>query len=56
MHCLILSNHNQSFHINLSAGAQNITGTYVRNNYACLQALVNNMFTYESSCVIANNA
>ena len=43
---------NQSIHINLSAGAQNITGT----NYACLQALVNNMFTWKSSCVIANKA
>ena len=28
-----------SIHINLSAGAQN---SILRNNYACLQALVNN--------------
>ena len=27
----------------------------VRNNYACLQALVNNALTWQS-CVIANNA
>ena len=26
------------------------------NNYACLQALVNNTLTWQSSCVIANNA
>ena len=26
------------------------------NNYACLQALVNNALTWQSSCVIANNA
>ena len=39
-----------SIHNNLSAGAQNITGTY-----ACLQALVNNALTWQSSCVIANN-
>ena len=44
---------NQSIHINLSAGAQNITGA--KNNYACLQVLVNNTFTWKSSCVIANN-
>ena len=25
------------------------------NNYACLQALVNNTLTWQSSCVIANN-
>ena len=25
------------------------------NNYACLQALVNNALTWQSSCVIANN-
>ena len=42
---------NQPIHINLSAGAQNITGAN-----ACLQALVNNAFTWKSSCVIANNA
>ena len=28
----------------------------LRNNYACLQVLVNNMLTWQSSCVIANNA
>ena len=28
----------------------------LRNNYACLQVLVNNAFTWKSSCVIANNA
>ena len=39
---------NQSIHINLSADAQN-------TNYACLQALVNNTFTWKSSCVIAKN-
>ena len=27
----------------------------LRNNYACLQALVNNKLTWQSSCVIANN-
>ena len=26
------------------------------NNYACLQALVNNVLTWQGSCVIANNA
>ena len=26
----------------------------LRNNYACLQALVNNALTWQSSCVIAN--
>ena len=26
------------------------------NNYACLQALVNNTLTWQSSCVIANNS
>ena len=26
---VLLSNHNQSIHINLSAGTQNITGTYI---------------------------
>ena len=31
-----------SIHNNLSAGAQNVTGAYLHNNYACLQALVNN--------------
>ena len=44
-----------SIHNNLSAGAQNVTGTYVANNYACLQVLVNNMLKWQSSCVIANN-
>ena len=28
----------------------------LRNNYACLQVLVNNKLTWQSSCVIANNA
>ena len=28
----------------------------LRNNYACLQALANNKLTWQSSCVIANNA
>ena len=28
----------------------------LRNNYACLQAHVNNALTWQSSCVIANNA
>ena len=47
-----------SIHNNLSAGAQNVTKCYRRlhNNYACLQALVNNALTWQSSCVIANNA
>ena len=26
------------------------------NNYACLQALVNNALTWQSTCVIANSA
>ena len=26
------------------------------NNYACLQVLVNNPLTWQSGCVIANNA
>ena len=26
------------------------------NNYVCLQALVNKVLTWQSSCVIANNA
>ena len=39
-----------SIHNNLSAGTQNVTG-----NYACLQAHVNNVLTWQSSCVIANN-
>ena len=41
---------------NLSAGTQNVTGAYVIRNYACLQVLINNMLTWESSCMIANNA
>ena len=43
-------------HNNLSAGAQNVTKCYRRlsNNYACLQALVNNALTWQGSCVIAN--
>ena len=28
----------------------------LRNNYACLQALVKDKLTWQSSCVIANNA
>ena len=28
----------------------------ITNNYACLQAHVNNALTWQSSCVIANNA
>ena len=35
-----------SIHINLSAGAQNITGTDLCNNYACLQMLVNKLTTH----------
>ena len=34
----------------LLIGAPLLTGTY-----ACLQALVNNALTWQSSCVIANN-
>ena len=37
-----------SIYNNFSAG--------LHNSYACLQALVNNMLTWQSSCVIANNA
>ena len=40
-----------SIHDNLSEGTK-----ILRNNYACLQALVNNALTWQSSCVIANNA
>ena len=48
----------------LSAGAQNVTaatGAYVimlvyRRLLTTLQALVNNVLTWQSSCVIANNA
>ena len=39
-----------SIHNNLSAGAQNVTGAYV------IIMLVNNALTWQSSCVIANNA
>ena len=28
----------------------------LRNNYVCLQAFVNNALTWQSSCVLANNA
>ena len=48
--------HAKAFIHNSSAGAQNVTGAYVRNNYACLQALVNNALTWQSSCVIGNYA
>ena len=27
----------------------------LHNNYACLQVLINNMLTWQSSCVIANS-
>ena len=37
---------------NLSAG----TYRCLHNNYTCLQELVNNALTWQSSCVIANNA
>ena len=39
-----------STHNNLSAGAQNVTGAYV------ITMLVNNRFTWQSSCMIASNA
>ena len=39
-----------SIHNNLSAEAQNVTGTYV-----CLQVLVNNSTYMKNSCVIANS-
>ena len=49
-----------SIHNNLSAGAQNVTGAYVimfvYRRLLTLQALVNNALTWQSSCVIANNA
>ena len=48
----MLSIHNN----NLSAGTQHVTGAYVKNNYACLQVLVNDALTWQSSCVIANIA
>ena len=42
---VLLSNHNQSIHINLSAGAQNITGVYICNNYAfCRHLLTTRLF------------
>ena len=43
-----------SIHNNLSAGAQNITGAYIIIMFVYRQ-LVNNMLTWQSSCVIANN-
>ena len=39
-----------SIHNKLSAGAQNVTGAYV------ITMLVNNPLTWQSSCMIANNA
>ena len=49
-----------SIHNNLSAGAQNVIGAYVimlvYRRLLTLQALVNNTLTWQSSCVIANNA
>ena len=39
-----------SIHNNLSAGAQDVTGAYV------IIMFVNNALTWQSSCVIANNA
>ena len=51
-----------SIHNNLSAGAQNVTGTgayvimLVYRRLLTLQALVNNALTWQSRCVIANNA
>ena len=49
-----------SIHNNLSAGAQNVTGAYVimlvNRRLLTLQALVNNALTWQSSCMIANNA
>ena len=45
---------------NVFSRQQNFTGdfigAYICNNYACLQALVNNALTWQSSCVIAINA
>ena len=43
-----------SIHNNFSAGAQNVTGAYVIIMLV-LQVLVNNVLTWQSSCVIANN-
>ena len=52
-----------SIHNNLSAGAQNVTGAtgayiimLVYRYLLTLQELVNNALTWQSSCVIANNA
>ena len=53
-----------SIHNNLSADSQNVTGAYVTIMLvyrclftgACLQVLVNNTLTWQSSCVIANIA
>ena len=45
----MLSIHNN----NLSADTQ--CYRRLRNKYTCLQALVNNALTWQSSCVIANN-
>ena len=39
-----------SIHNNLLAATQNVTGAYV------IIMLVNNVLTWQSSCVIANNA
>ena len=36
---ILLNNHNQSIHINLSAGAQNITGAYVIIMLVCRRLL-----------------
>ena len=43
-----------SIHNNLSLDAQNIIAKHLIN-YACLQALVNNVLTLQSSCVMVNN-
>ena len=43
-----------SIHNNLSAGAQ--CYRRLRNNYTCLQAVVNNALTWQGSCMIGNNA
>ena len=40
-----------SIHNNLSAGTQNVAGAY-STNYACLQVLINNTLTWQSSFVI----
>ena len=41
---IVINQSINQFHTNVSAGAQNITGAYIIANYACLQALVNNVF------------